>query len=303
MSPEDTTHEAVVSDVVKVGQVELGYDTRGKGEPLLLIAGFGMPRAMWSDELCDALVARGRTVVRMDNRDTGSSTRLRSLGVPDIRRLLVRSVLGRSVTAPYRLEDMAGDAVGLMARLGHDRFHAVGASMGGMIAQTIALDHPARLLSLTSIMSTPGGRRYAFASPRALLSIMRRAPTEPAAQVEHFLHVFRVIGGRGTPFDEARARRLAEAVVASNPSPAGSARQFAAILEGAGRRRHRLHGIRTPTLVMHGSHDPLLPVRGARAMARLIAGAKLMIIDGMGHLIPSDRYALVADAITSLGRA
>ncbi len=289
-----------------IGGLTLGYDTRGSasGEPLLLVAGFGMPRAMWSDEFCDTLAGRGFQVVRMDNRDVGSSTRLQALGVPNIRRMFVRSLLGWPLDgeAPYRLEDMAADAVGLMARLGHDRFHVVGASMGGMIAQTLALDHPARLLTLTSIMSTPGGRRYSFAKPSALGSILRRAPTEPRAQVEHFVRLFRVIAGDGVPFDEARARVTAEAVVASKPSPAGTARQFAAILESSGRRRARLHGIRTPTLVIHGTHDPLLPVRGSEAMAKLIPGAKLLIVEGMGHLIPRARYGLVTDAIASLAR-
>jgi pimeloyl-ACP methyl ester carboxylesterase len=287
----------LTTGVEAVGDVKLGYDARGEGEPLLLVAGFGMPRAMWSDELCDTLVARGLRVVRMDNRDTGASTRLDALGVPDIRRMFIGSLLGRALSSPYRLEDMAADAVGLMARLGHDRFHVVGASMGGMIAQTMALDHARHLVSMTSIMSTPGGRRYAFSRPAALRGIMQRAPSDPAAQVEHFVRVFRVIAGDGMPYDEARGRRLAEEVVASRPSPAGSARQFAAILESSGRRRRRLPSIHTPTLVLHGSHDPLLPVRGSKAMAKLIPGAKVLIIDGMGHMVPRVRYDLVADTI------
>ncbi len=288
---------AVTSAVAQVGNIDVAYDRRGVGEPLLMVAGFGMPRAMWSDDLCDALAARGFEVVRMDNRDSGGSTRLASLGVPDGRRLLLRSLLGLSVTPKYTLEDMAADAVGLMRRLGHARFHVVGASMGGMIAQTIALDHRDHLASLTTIMSTPGGRRYSLASPRALGGIMQRVPSDPAAQVEHFVRVFRIISGEGTPFEEARARRTAEAVVASKPSAAGTARQFAAILESSGRRRPRLSGITTPTLVIHGTHDPLLPVRGSKAMARLIPAAELLVIEGMGHVIPSTRYALVADTI------
>jgi pimeloyl-ACP methyl ester carboxylesterase len=158
----------VTSGVVRVGEIDIAYDARGEGVPMLLIAGFGMTRDMWDSAFCDGLASRGYTVVRMDNRDTGLSTRLSALGFPDIPRLFVRSVLGRTVTPPYTLEDMARDAVGLMKSLGHARFHVVGASMGGMIAQTIALEHPASVASLTSIMSTPGGRRYSFASPGAL---------------------------------------------------------------------------------------------------------------------------------------
>jgi len=288
---------SVTSGVARVGEVDIAYDTRGSGGPLLLIAGFGMTRAMWSDEYCELLASRGFVVVRMDNRDTGASTRLHSLGVPDIPRLFVSSLLGREVTPLYTLEAMANDAVGLMTSLGHSRFHVVGASMGGMIAQTIALEHGAHLATLTSIMSTPGGRRYSFARLGTLRDILRRAPTEPAAQTEHFVRLFRLIAGDGLPFDEARGRRTAEAIVASKPSPAGSARQFAAILDSSGRRRPRLHSIRTPTLIIHGTHDPLLPVRGARAMARLVPDAELMVVDRMGHLIPSTHYELVCNAI------
>lgn len=230
----------MTSGVARVGELDLAYDTRGAGEPLLLVAGFGMTRAMWSDELSDKLAGRGLQVVRMDNRDTGGSTRLTKLGVPDVPRLFLRSILGRTVTPLYTIEDMAHDAVGLMKSLGHGRFHVVGASMGGMIAQTIALEHPATLASMTSIMSTPGGRRYSFASLGALRGIMQRVPQDPKEQVEHFVRVFRVIAGDGLPFDEARARVTAEALAAAKPSTAGSARQFAAILDSSGRRRRRL---------------------------------------------------------------
>jgi pimeloyl-ACP methyl ester carboxylesterase len=288
---------SVTSGVARVGELDLAYDTRGAGEPLLLVAGFGMTRAMWSDELSDKLAGRGLQVVRMDNRDTGGSTRLTKLGVPDVPRLFLRSMLGRTVTPLYTIEDMARDAVGLMKSLGHGRFHVVGASMGGMIAQTIALEHPATLASMTSIMSTPGGRRYSFASLGALRGIMQRVPQDPKEQVEHFVRVFRVIAGDGIPFDEARARVTAEALAAAKPSTAGSARQFAAILDSSGRRRRRLPEIKTPTLIIHGTHDPLLPVRGSRAMARLITGSELLVVEGMGHLIPATLYDRVVDAI------
>jgi pimeloyl-ACP methyl ester carboxylesterase len=288
---------SVTAGTVRAGELDIGYDSRGSGEPLLLIAGFGMTRVMWSDDFCERLAGRGFLVVRMDNRDTGASTRMTALGVPDIPRLFGRSLLGLRVTPKYTLEDMARDAVGAMAGLGHPRFHAVGASMGGMIAQTLALDHAGSLGSMTSIMSTPGGRRYSFGRLGALRGILRRMPKEPAAQVEHFVSLFRLIAGTGTPYDEERGRRTAEAIVASKPSTAGTARQFAAILDSSGRRRPRLSGIRTPTLVIHGTHDPLLPIRGSRAMARLIPGAELLVVEGMGHLIPSPRYDLVCDAI------
>ena len=136
----------------------------------------------------------------MDNRDTGASTRLTKLGLPDMRRMLLRSILGRRMTPPYTLEDMASDALGLMASLGYVRFHVVGASMGGMIAQTLALDHPECVASLTSIMSTPGGRRYAVGKLGALRAIVQPLPKDPKAQVEHLVRIFRVIGGDALPF-------------------------------------------------------------------------------------------------------
>ena len=287
----------VGSEIAKVGDVEVAYDVRGEGEPLLLVPGFSMTRVMWDDDFCDRLVRHGFKVVRMDNRDTGASSRVDHLGVPNIPRMFVRSVLGLPLRPGYTLEDMARDATGLMTHLGHARFHVAGTSMGGMIAQTLAIHHPARLASLTSIMSTPGGRRYSFASPRALRALLQRLPSQPEAQVEHFVGLFRLIGGDAVVIDEARSRRVAESLVESGPSASGSARQFAAILESAGRRRPHLRALRMPTLVVHGSRDPLLPVRGARAMARLVPGAELLIVDGMGHIIPSASYGLVTDAI------
>jgi pimeloyl-ACP methyl ester carboxylesterase len=283
---------------VRVGDIDVAYDVRGSGEPLLLVAGFTMTRAMWDETLCDLLVDRGFQVIRFDNRDTGASTRAHHLGIPNVPRQLVRSLLGLPLRPSYTLEDMASDALGLMSHLGHERFHVAGVSMGGMIAQTLAIGSTSRVASLASMMSTPGGRRYSVASPRALGALLDRLPRDPAAQVEHFVRVFDFIGGDAVRSDEARSRCLAESLVASKPSASGSARQFAAILESSGRRRRHLHAIRIPTLILHGTKDPLLPVRGARAMARLMAGSELVLVEGMGHVIPSSRYELVADAIT-----
>ncbi len=286
----------MIGSVARIGELEIGYDLRGTGEPLLLVAGFAMTRAMWEDDFCDRLAAAGHTVVRMDNRDTGQSTRLTHLGTPNMKRALVRSILGLSVEHAYTLEAMAEDAVGLMRHLGHARFHVVGASMGGMIAQTMALTHGDRVSSLTSIMSTPGGRRYSVASPKALLALLQPAPMDPEAQVEHITKLLRTIGG-ALPFEEARARGIAEAQVASRPLAAGAVRQFSAILDSSGRRRALLTQITTPTLIIHGSKDPLLPLRGAKAMAKLVRGAELLVIDGMGHELHSTAHERVIGAI------
>ena len=292
----------ITAGTVRVGEIDVAYDTRGSGPPLLLIAGFGMTRGMWDEELCDAVAARGFSVVRMDNRDTGGSTRLDQLGMPDAKSMMLRSLLGLAIAPPYTLEDMAGDAVGLMKSLGHARFHVVGASMGGMIAQTIALDHPAHVASLTSIMSNPGGRRYAIGKLGAFRAIMEPMPRGDEARVRHLMRVLRVICGDGTPFEEERMRTFVAALVATRPDPRGSARQLGAILDSSGRRRARLGAIKTPTLVVHGSHDPLVPLRGGKETARLIPGAELLIVAGMGHWIPSPRYALIADAVAKLSK-
>jgi pimeloyl-ACP methyl ester carboxylesterase len=293
----------VTDGVARLGKIEIAYDTRGSGPPLLLVAGFGMPRAMWSDALSDTFASRGFSVVRMDNRDTGASTRLTELGVPDGKKQLLRSMLGLTVKPLYTLEDMAADCVALMKSLGHDRFHVVGASMGGMIAQTLALDHADKLLSMTSIMSTPGGRRYSFASVRGFRLIMTPPPRDPKEQLPHFVEVFRVLGGEGSTFDEERLHTLAEQLVAAKPSVAASARQFEAILDSSGRRPARLPSIKTPTLVIHGTLDPLLPVRGSKALARLIPGAGLLLVPGMGHDFPSSKNELIVDAIAKHAKA
>jgi len=256
---------------------------------------------LWDDEFCDALAAHGFTVVRMDNRDVGKSSKLDNLGVPDVRKMFVRSLLGLLIDAPYRLDDMANDAVGLMEALGFERFHVVGASMGGMIAQTIAIHHPARLLSMTSIMSTPGGRRF-LGRPKALQVLLREPATTPEAAVEQFVDTFRVISGSGFAFREDRFREIGTKVVARGLSPGGRARQFAAIVE-AGSRRHRgLARLRVPTLVIHGTEDPLVPYRAGVATARLIPGAELLSVRGMGHDLPIDGYPLLIGAIATHAR-
>ena len=287
---------------VRVGNVDVAYDVRGKGEPLLLVPGLSMRRLMWADELCDALAAMGFRVVRMDNRDAGESSRLDDARAPDVRALLQRSWLGLSVDVPYTLEDMAEDAFGLMTALGHDRFHVAGASMGGMIAQTMAIARPERLRSMTSIMSGPGGRRYAIGKLAALRALLTPLPRERPAQVEHLVATFRILHGNELPFDEAHARALAEAQCDVVTSRAAVARQFAAIIHSSPRRRALLRNVKTPTLVVHGSCDPLLPLRGAVATARHVRGAELLVVRGMGHDLPAPVLPLVAGAIATHAR-
>lgn len=287
---------------VRVGAIDMAYDVRGAGDPVLLLPGLTMRRSMWPDALCDLLAASGFLVVRADNRDAGDSSRVVA-SAPNVRVLLQRSILGRPLGAlPYRLEDMAADAFGLMSELGHERFHVAGASMGGMIAQTMAITRPERLRTMTSVMSTPGGRRYAVSKLAALRALLSPVPSARDAQIEHLVKTFRILNGDQLPFDEELARVTAIGQVDGGTEPAASARQLSAIFESSGRRRPLLQGVKTPTLVVHGSHDPLLPLRGAVAMARMVPGAELLVVRGMGHNFPFEVVPLVAGAIATHAR-
>jgi pimeloyl-ACP methyl ester carboxylesterase len=190
----------------------------------------------------------------------------------------------------------------VMSALGHEHFHVAGASMGGMIAQTMAILHSQRLRTLTSVMSGPGGRRYALAQPSALLTLLSKLPRERDAQVERLVKTFRVLHGDGLPFDEASTRALALAQVDTGMSPRATSHQLGAILESGTRRRPLLRNVTVPTLVIHGSRDPLLPVRGAVATARLIRGAELLVVRGMGHSFPAQVVPIVAGAIATHAR-
>lgn len=286
---------------LRVGALDIAYDVRGEGEPLLLVPGLTMARLMWPEELCDLLARTGFRVIRMDNRDSGESSHFEGRP-PNVLKLLQKSVVGLPFTVPYTLEDMANDAFALMTSLGHERFHVAGASMGGMIAQTMAIMAPERLLTLTSIMSGPGGRRYAIGKLGALRALLTPLPKDAAQHIDHLVGTFRVLNGDELPFDELASRRYAEVHCASGLSPAASARQLGAIFHSAGRRMPLVWKIGTPTLVIHGSADPLLPLRGAVAMARNIAGAELVVVPGMGHNFPPSSVPQVAGAIASHAR-
>lgn len=286
--------------VIAVEGLTIDYQSRGDAAAptILLIMGLGLPAAMWPDEFVDELLARGFRVVRFDNRDSGGSTSLQHSTPPRLGVAFARWLLRRPVHAPYRLEDMARDAVGVLDALEIAQAHAVGISMGGMIAQELAARWPERVLSLTSMMSTSGNPRLriALGRPRALRVLMRRPP--PAddidAVVRHLLHVFRVIGSPAFPLDPGIMVPLFERVARRGLNPAGTARQLAAIL-ASGDRRPLLRHITAPTLVIHGAADPLVPVAAGRDTAQNIPAAELRVIAGMGHDVPPQlRVALAA---------
>ncbi len=283
----------------EVNGIELDYELFGEGAPLVLIMGFAAQRIVWPEELIDAFVGMGFQVITLDNRDVGRSTKLDALGVPDVQRALVRSLLGRPLDGPYTLADMADDVVGLLDHLDIARAHIVGASMGGMIAQELAIDHPDRLLTMTSLMSSPGGRRYSVGHPRAIARLIAKPSKTREEHADNTVRTFRAFAGGKYPFDEARTYRRALATWDRGVFPAGAARQFAAILDPSGDRRERLRTVRVPSLVMHGTGDPLIPVRAGRATARLIPRARFVPIDGMGHRFPAEAMPLVAGAVRS----
>src|SRR6266436_3094574 len=265
--------------------IELEYETFGRSSarPLVLIMGLGAQMILWDEEFCAALAARDFFVVRFDNRDIGLSTHLDDVGVPNVWTAIQRSMTNQHVDAPYTLADMADDTVYLMAALGIERAHVVGASMGGMIAQTLAIRHPERLLTLTSIMSTTGNPEVPPATPDAMRVLMTPVPSEREAYVERSVASWRVIGSPGFPFDRAF-------------HPAGVARQLVAII-ASGNRKEALRSVTTPTLVIHGDADPLARVEGGRDTAAAIPGAELLIIEGMGHDLPRGAWPRIIDAI------
>jgi pimeloyl-ACP methyl ester carboxylesterase len=277
----------------QVGDVELVYETIGDpSDPaLLLVMGLGMQLIHWDRELCDLFAERGFHVIRFDNRDAGLSTKV-DAPVPNIRGLMA----GFPVQVPYQLDDMATDTLGLLDELGIQRAHVAGVSMGGMIAQTMAIRSPERVLSLASMLSTTGERRAGTPKVRVWSVLMRRAPRVRDAYIEYFVRVMRMIGSPGYRADLERIRERAAESYDRCHHPAGTARQLAAIL-ASGSRTQALRMLDVPTLVIHGENDPLVPLRAGQATARSIPGADLLTIPGMGHDLPPQLWPTFVDAI------
>ena len=259
--------------LARANGIELTYDTFGDAQapPLVLIMGLAAQMIAWDDEFCAALAARGFRVIRFDNRDIGLSTRLESLGVPNVPQLLQAHLAGQPVSAAYTLGDMARDVVGLLDALGIDAAHVVGASMGGAIAQTLAIEYPQRLRSLTSIMATSGDPSLPPPTPEALQLLLTPTPTDQAGYYQRYVQTWKVLRGPGFPLDEARDLERAAQAFARGLYPAGVARQMAAIL-ASGSRKAALASVRIPTLVIHGDADPLVPVACGHRRRRHRAG-------------------------------
>lgn len=282
-----------------VGGLELCWQQFGQESdpPLLMIMGLGAQMILWPKELCELIATEGFRVIRFDNRDAGRSTILADAPTGTISQALA----GEVAPGSYILSDMAGDAAGLLDAIGIEAAHVVGASLGGMIAQTLAFEHPGRVLSLASIMSTTGDGSVGQASQAGMEALTAAPPQDRDGYVDALLVARRKIGSPGFPFDEDRSRRIAGMGWDRGYHPNGTMRQTIAII-GSGDRTESLARIVVPTVVIHGSDDPLIDVSGGRATAAAIPGAKLVVIQGMGHDFPAGVWAEVADEIVENAR-
>ena len=283
---------------VQANGIEIAYETFGPAgaRPLILVRGLSTQLIHWDPRLCEELSAAGHRVVVFDNRDVGCSTHLHAAGAPDLVPVLRDLAAGRPPSVPYTLRDMAADVVGLMDALDIGRAHVAGMSMGGMIVQELALSHPDRLWSLTSIMSSTGALDPNDATPEARSALFERSPSDREGYVESIVRGQRCFAGGGYPLDEARAREVAGRAFDRAYDPDGVVRQMAAVA-ASGDRRAALASVRTPALVIHGERDPLIPAAAGEATAAAIPGARLEILPGMGHELPEGVWPALLTAI------
>jgi pimeloyl-ACP methyl ester carboxylesterase len=283
--------------------IELCYDSFGDpgAPPLLLIMGLAAQMIAWDEAFCGQLAARGYRVIRFDNRDIGLSTRFDAAGVPDIGAAFMAALQGQPVDAPYTLRDLADDTVGLLDALDVEQAHVVGASMGGAVAQLLAIHYPQRVRTLTSIMATTGEPGLPPPTPEAAAVLMKPTPLDKAGYLERYQQTLKVLRAGSFPHDEALDVARAEAAFARGLNPAGVARQLAAII-ASGSRKAALAGVQVPTLVIHGDADPLVPLACGIDTADSVPGATLRIIEGMGHALPIAMWPQVIEAIATHAR-
>ena len=287
---------------LKSNGIRLAYETAGdpKDVPILLIMGLGMQLIAWPDDFVEGLVEQGFYVIRFDNRDCGLSTKFDHAGTPKLWLTYLKSLLRWPIKSAYSLDDMAEDARGVLRALGVAKAHVAGTSMGGMIAQIMADKYPDRILSLTAIMSTTGRRGLPGPTREARAVMMRRPrnPRDMESIIEHTANIYKVIGSPAYPTPEKQLRDHIARAIRRNVNGAGVARQMVAVA-AAGDLSPRLESIRVPTLVIHGAADPLIPAACGIDIARHIAGARLEVIEGMGHDLPDqliERLLALIDA-------
>ena len=285
-------------EYAQLAELRLAYERFGRREhPAVLLAiGLGTQMVAWDEGFCRRLADRQLYVIRFDNRDIGLTTHWHQGGRLDIDALARAQAWGQALTVPYTLVDMARDSIGLLDHLGITRAHFVGLSMGAMIGQEMAIHWPDRLRTLISIMSTTGNPSLPPPTPEALEILMNPFPGDREGYIEAFVAAFRTLSGPDHPTHDGLIRRWAAEHYDRGLNPDGITRQMAAIM-ASGDRTERLQKVAVPTLVLHGSADPLLPLEHGRATARAIPGARLEVIDGMGHAIPESLWGTIIDRI------
>ena len=268
-------------------RIHIEYETSGEASSpaLLLICGLSNQLIEWDDAICENFARQGYYVIRFDNRDAGLSTRFEKAGRPDIMATMASVMNKETVIPPYTLEAMADDAAGLLDAIGIERAHICGMSMGGMIAQTFALRHPSRTLSLTSIYSTTGNPELPGPEPRALEVVITPPPHERIKFIENYIKIYRTFAGNGIPFDEEYHRELGARYFDRSFYPEGTGRQLLAIMLQPD-RKPLLSKLSVPTLVIHGDQDPLVPLVCGKDTAEAVPGAEMIVIEGMGHELP-----------------
>ena len=268
--------------ITQANNIEICYDTFGEDtDPaFLLIMGLGGQMVAWEEDFCQEIASHGYFVIRFDNRDVGLSTKFEEASVPDV----IALMQGESVEVPYKLIDMAKDTIGLLDALNIKKTHLCGVSMGGMIAQTIAIEFPERTLSLISIMSTTGNPDLPPSTMEASAALMAPPEPERALHIEQGVEMWRIFDGGILPFDEEFIRNRIARTYDRSFYPLGPVRQLAAIIS-SGSRKEALKSINIPSLVIHGDADPLVPIEGGNDTADSIPGAKFVSVEGMGHNI------------------
>ena len=286
-------------------QLEIEDHGSPQGEPLLLIMGLGMQLVAWHEDFVESLVQRGFRVIRFDNRDIGLSENFDRFGAPKLGLDMLRFAIGMRVSSPYTLADMAADSVGILDALGIPKAHICGASMGGMIAQQIAVRHPNRVKSLTLMMTSTGARKLPGPSMKGRGAMLGRPkdPTNVESVIAHYVELYRLIGSPGYPPADGYVRSRLQLSVRRSYRPAGTARQMVAIAAD-GDRSPLVAQIRVPAQIIHGAADPLVPLAAGRDLAAKIPDAELDVIEGMGHDLPVALWPrFVAGIATAAGRA
>jgi len=274
--------------IANANGIQIEYDTFGKSShpALLLIIGLGSQLIHWQDEFCQQIAENGFYIIRYDNRDSGLSTKFEGLSSKEIMEKVMALFSGQKVTVPYTIEDMSNDAVGLLDEMKIEKAHICGMSMGGYIAQTIAVNNPSRTISLTSIYSHCGNRSEFLPSKEVMEEMMKPIPKNRDGAIEYTVNFMKLIYGSGLPFDEEFHKRIAAQAFDRSFCPLGTARQYLAIMVQKD-RTDELKKLKIPSLVIHGDEDPLVPVAGGKATSEAIPDAEFMVVKGMGHVIPN----------------